>query len=115
MGTPPPSPPVEGSGGGIDAELATGVVLGPAAVGALARAVQKRSSGAPSDTGPYWFHVDEPVPMFGLEEYREVGEVTPGSWYLALGTYGEWIHASDEQSAIEGWIAASAARPAPSG
>jgi hypothetical protein len=114
VGTPPPSPPVDvGGGGGIDAEIAAGAVLGPAAVGSLARAVQKRSSGAPSDDGPYWFYVDEPTPMFGLEEYREVGEAVPGSWYLAVGTYGDWVHASDQQSMVEGWIAARAAKPAP--
>jgi hypothetical protein len=52
--------------------------------------------------------------MFGLEEYKEVGEIAPGSWHLARGTYGEWIHAVDQQSAVEGWIAARAAKPAPS-
>jgi hypothetical protein len=114
VGAPPPAPPIEAGGGGIAPEVAGGAVLGPAAVGALAKAVQRRSSGAPPDDGPYWFSVDRPTTMFGLEEYKEVGELAPESWYLARGTYGEWIHAVDEQSAVEGWIAARAARPAPS-
>ena len=111
VGTPPPSPPIEAGGGGVDAEIAGGVILGPAAVGALAKAVQKRSSGSPSDDEPFWFSVDQPTPMFGLDEYKEVGEVVPGSWYLAVGTYGDWIHAADQDMSVEGWIAARAAKP----
>ena len=113
-GTPPPSPPIETRSDGILPELAGGAVLGPAAIGALAKAVQRRSSGTRPDDGPYWFSVDQPTTMYGLEEYKEVGQLAPGSWYLARGTYGEWIHAVDQQSAVEGWIATRAARPAPS-
>ncbi len=99
---------------GEEIGFASGALLGPAALGSLAKAVQKRAGNAPPDEGPYWFYVEQPTPLLALDEYREVGEITPGSWYLAKGTYGDWIHASTEQSTAEGWIPGWAAKRAPS-
>jgi hypothetical protein len=83
-------------------------------LGSLARAVQKRANQAPPDEGPYWFYVDRPTPILALDEYREIGEFVPGSWYLAKGSYGDWIHAANETSTVEGWIAGWAVIRAPS-
>jgi hypothetical protein len=114
IGTPPPAPP--GGGGGIQPEIgiATGALLGPAALGSLAKAVQRRAAGEAPTEGPYWFYVEQPTPMLALEEYRHVGTVAPGSWYLAKGTYGDWIHAASGDASLEGWVAARAAKAAPS-
>ena len=76
--------------------------------------MQKRSSGEASTEDPYWFYVEEPTPMLGLEEYKLVGELTPGVWYLAKGTHGDWLHVADQNATIEGWIAGWAAKRSPS-
>ncbi len=113
-----PAQPATGKpGGGVlggKVGMAAGVVLTPALVGSLERAAKERSSGAASTTASFWFYVTEPTPLFGLEDYSTVvGELSPGSWYLAQGTHGEWVHAVDSATNVEGWVAGPAAQPAP--
>ena len=83
-------------------------------MGSLARAAQKHSDGETPAGGVYWFYVGQPTPMFGLTDFeRVIAQLIPGTWYLAKATYHEWVHAADENSNMEGWIAGWAVEPAP--
>jgi len=103
-------------GGGLGGKvgMAAGAVLTPPLVESLKKAAKGRSSGAASTTASFWFYVAQPTPLFGLEDYSTVvGELSPGSWYSAQGTHGEWVHAVDSATNVEGWVAGPAAHPAP--
>ena len=94
--------------------LAAAGVLGPVALGSLAKAVQKRANSEPGTGNEYWFYVDQPTPMFGLEDYERVtAELSPGTWYLAKDAYDEWVHVVDEGAGLEGWIAGGAVKRVP--
>ena len=85
-------------------------LVGPAAVGSLARAVQQRAAGSPGGDA-YWFYVDDATPMFGLTDYQTVAvQLVPGGWYLAKATFEEWVLAVDDASGREGWVAREAVR-----
>ncbi len=100
------------SGGKVG--MAAAAVLTPALLGSLERTAKGRSSGAAPTAAPFWFYVTRSTPLFGLSDYGTiVGELSPGTWYLAQGTYGEWVHAVDRATNVQGWVAAQAALPAP--
>jgi hypothetical protein len=103
-----------GGGPGGKVGMAAGALLSPALVESLRKAAKGRSKGVASTTASFWFYVTQPTPLFGLEDASTVvGELSPGSWYLAQGTHGEWVHAVDGATSVEGWVAGPAAQPAP--
>lgn len=88
-----------------------GTSLGGAALASLAAAAKKRAAAAGQVQEAFWFYVEAPVPMYGLERYDvAVAQLVPGRWYLAKATYDEWVHASDEDQQVEGWVAAYSVR-----
>lgn len=61
---------------------------------------------------PYWFYVSTPTDMYGIDEYETViARLAPGTWYTAVATYDEWVHAFDEPSGFEGWVAKDVVTP----
>ena len=101
-GTPPGGAGTSGSGLAAGAAAAAGVV----GLASRAAAAQKRVMSGDRPVDPYWFHVTEATEMFGLDDYETVvGRLVPGTWYGARATYDDWVHAFDEGSSLEGWVA----------
>ncbi len=102
-----PETAATGSGKG----LASGAAAGAAALGATSRAAaaQKRATAGSSAVDPHWFYVTAPTEMYGLDNYDDViGQVEPGSWYEAKAIYDDWVHAVDQSTGREGWVAKDA-------
>lgn len=97
---PPPSPAL--------------AALGAGAAASLARATQLRNQGGQSAGEPFWFYVESAAPVFGMDGgQRQIAEAVPGVWYLARGTYGDWVHMQDADDGWEGWVPGWAAKPQP--
>ena len=92
--------------------MAAGAAAAAGALGVASRAAaaQKRAMSGGGLSDPYWFYVAASTEVYGLENYETVvGRLVPGDWYMAKATYDEWVHAFDEPSGLEGWIARSSA------
>ncbi len=103
-GAPSSGPAATAPGGGMPMAAIAGVAA-PVALASLAKAAAQHRKGKASARDAYWFYVDSGTPVFSMDDHtRQVGELRPGTWYLARAGYEEWVHMKDDDANLEGWV-----------
>ncbi|MCP3973584.1 MAG: hypothetical protein GY720_03735 [bacterium] len=60
---------------------------------------------------PEWVFVEQPTPMYGLENTDAViGSAEPAQWYQLEREDSGWAHLTDPASGLSGWVDAQAVR-----
>ena len=78
----------------------------PGVVGSAAGAIQEGGAGVPLGEA-FWFYVEEPTPLVeGADSGQVAGRLTPGTWYLAKESAGDWVQVVDAETGQQGWVPA---------